>query len=81
MNETFPAGDESVTEEPHARLERIFIEAYLCARGHTRQSLHRLPEEEVRRLMIEASVYASARLAEIETRERFLHELHGASQT
>jgi hypothetical protein len=71
---------ESKVEEPQARLERLFIEAYLRIRGHTRHSLHELPEEEAKRLLMEASMYASARLAEVETRSRFVQDVHGVSQ-
>jgi hypothetical protein len=36
-----------------------------------------LPAEEVRALMVAASMYASMHLAEIELRARFIHEIHG----
>jgi hypothetical protein len=54
----FPAFD------PFACLERSYIEEYLGQKGHTRASLGRLSHFERRRLMVEASIYASGRLAE-----------------
>ena len=70
---------ETALDEPRARLEKIYLQAYLRAKGCTLQSLHELPDEEAKRLMTEASIYASSRLAEIETREQLLNELHGAT--
>jgi len=64
-------------QEPLATLERMCIEAYLHGKGYTMQSLQGMSEEAARRLMIEASAYASAKLAEVETRARFVHDLHG----
>ena len=63
-------------QEPLASLERMYIEAYLHGKGYTMQSLQRMSEEAARQLMIEASAYASAKLAEVETRARFVQELH-----
>jgi len=79
MRETSPQ-DQAVTDEPQARLERLFIEAYLRTKGHTLQSLQKLPAEEAKQLMTEASIYASTKLAEVETKERLLQEIHGVSQ-
>ena len=79
MSETSPQ-DKVFADEPQARLERLFIEAYLRTKGHTLQSMHKLPAEEAKHLMTEASTYASIKLAEVETRERLLQEIHGVSQ-
>lgn len=64
-------------EDPDALLERSYIEAYLSVKGYSMKDLCRLPEEEARELMIEASRYASNKLAEIETRSKLTRELHG----
>ena len=71
--------DEFVMEDPEATLERMHIEAYLRAKGHTLQSLQELPEHEARQLIVEASAYASAKLAEVETRAQFVQDLHGTA--
>ncbi len=64
-------------EQPGAALERMYIEEYLRDRGYTWRSLSGLPAEEARRLMIEASQYASCKLAEVEKRARFVKDIHG----
>ena len=70
---------EPIMEEPEAALERMYLEEYLHGKGHTLQSLQTLPEEEARRLMVEASSYASTKLAEVETRAHLMEEIHGSS--
>lgn len=70
---------EQVMEDPEAALETMYIEEYLSGKGHTLQSLQELPEEDARQLMIEASAYASTRLAEVETRAHLMQGIHGAS--
>ena len=65
--------------DPHAQMERAFIEEYLRERGHSLQCLHNLPEDLARQLMTEASRYASARLTEIEARAHFVDEVHGVA--
>ncbi len=75
MNTTGP--NAPLMEDPNAQLERALIVEYLKSKGHTFESLHRLPEAEARLLMTEASLYASARLAEVETRANVVHEIHG----
>jgi hypothetical protein len=72
---------EPVVQEPEAALERLYIEQYLRQQGHTLQSLHALPKKEAERLMVEASTYASGRLAEVETRAHFLRDLHSGGST
>jgi hypothetical protein len=69
----------SVPQDPNAGLERMFLQAYLCSRGHTLESLRELPAEEAKRLMTEASIYASSKLAEVEARAHFVRDLHSAS--
>ena len=41
-------------------------------------ALHALPEDEAKRVLTDASVYAATRLAEIEARAHFVHEIHAA---
>ena len=65
------------TEDIHALLEKTLIEAYLKGKGHTRDDLQDLPEDEARQLMKEASTYASSKLAEVELRANLVQELHG----
>jgi hypothetical protein len=65
------------SENPEARLERALIDEFLRTRGHDSMSVNRLPERERKRLLQDASIHAGGRLAEMEARARFVHELHG----
>jgi hypothetical protein len=68
--------DTQVGEDPVARLERAFIAEYLDARGYDAERLQTLPEAQVHQLLKEASVYASAKLMEVEARARLVTDLH-----
>lgn len=63
-------------EDKTAQLERAFIDEYLRARGHSRETLDRLPDTERHKLIRDACVYAGSRLSEIESRAHLIHELH-----
>jgi hypothetical protein len=65
-------------DEIHAFLEKTLIETYLKSKGYTLDDLKNLPEAETKQLMEEASTYASNKLAEVELRAHFVHELHDA---
>jgi hypothetical protein len=67
----------SALEAPLAQLERALIEEFVRARTHNRVNLSDLPEHERTTLLKDASVYASARLAEIESRSQIVQDLHG----
>jgi hypothetical protein len=69
----------TASEDPHAQLERAFIEEYLHERGYSLKDLHRLPEAEAHQLMAEASTYASSKLTEVESRAHFVIEVHGTA--
>lgn len=60
-----------------AKLERMYLEEYLRGKGFTWLGLLALPPEEARRLRLEASVWASLKLAEVETRAHLVRDLHG----
>ena len=63
---------------PDAGLERSYILEYLKGKGYSSlHELERLPPELARQLRIEASIYASTKLAELETRSRLVNEIHG----
>jgi hypothetical protein len=63
--------------DPEGRLESALIEEFLRSKNVDPGSLHSLPGDELRRLLTEASVYAAAKLAEVEARAHFVHEIHG----
>ncbi len=76
MSDSSQQEDKFVMQDRTAALERKYIEDYLSSKGHTRESVRRLPEEQAKRLMREASLYASTRLAEVEKRAGLLRDLH-----
>ena len=63
--------------DPLAELERHLITAYLAGAGHSLPELLARTDEEARRLLADASHFASARLSEIEARSHYLHALQG----
>jgi hypothetical protein len=65
-------------EEPLAKLERQLIGAYLAGAGEDFHSLMARNDESARKLLAEASLYASDRLSEIESRSHYLRKLHGS---
>lgn len=68
--------DGTASEDPMATLERAFIEEYLQRRGLSPADLHALPHDEATRLMKDASLYASGRLTEVESRAHYVHDMH-----
>jgi hypothetical protein len=64
-------------EEPLAQLERQLISAYLAGAGHDLDALRERDDAEARKLLAEASRYASGKLSEVEARSHFVRELHG----
>lgn len=58
-------------------LERAYLEQYLQGLGFSLASLANLPEEQATQLMKLASLYASMRLAEVETRSHLVEDMHG----
>lgn len=67
-------------EDPKAQLERAFIDEFLRERGCDLSTVNRRPPEERKALMTDASQYAATKLAEIDARAAYVHELHGGSR-
>ena len=67
-------------DDPMARLERALIAEFLERRGYNPDSLHDLPIHEAQAIMKEASLYASGRLTEVESRAHFIDDMHHAPQ-
>jgi hypothetical protein len=63
--------------EPLAELELHLISAYVAGAGHNYTDLVNCTDENAKRLLAEASQYASAKLSEVEARSHYLHKLHG----
>jgi hypothetical protein len=68
--------DEFVVTDQTAQLEQAYIAEFLQRRGYTFATLRSLPQPEADALMKEASVYASARLTEVESRAHYVHDIH-----
>jgi hypothetical protein len=64
-------------QDPNGPLESELISEFLRTRGYDLRSLERLPEDDRRRLLQQASMYAAGRLTEIEARAHFVDGLHG----
>ena len=64
-------------EEPLAELERQLISEFLAAAGQDLHALLMRHDEAATKLLTEASLYASARLTEVESRSHYLRKLHG----
>ena len=69
--------DRPPLEEPLAQLERELITAYVVGAGQDLQRLVTQDDDKSRMLLAAASQYATARLAEVETRSHYLRSLRG----
>lgn len=74
-----PQAAHETGEGPQSRLELKYIQEYLHSKGASFESLGKLPKTEQQRLMREASQYASLKLAEVESRAKFRHDIHAPS--
>lgn len=63
-------------DDPHATLEAKYMAEYLSRKGYSLAGLAALPEEAARQLRKEASLFASLRLAELETGAALVEKLH-----
>jgi hypothetical protein len=68
--------DATPLHAPLAQLEHALIDQFVRGRGHDPLTLDALPEHERETLLKEASLYASAKLTEIEARSHFLDDVH-----
>jgi len=70
----------AAAEDPLAQLERAFIEEFLQRRGQSLSTVRQLPHDEAMRLMKEASLYASGRLTEVESRSHYVSDMHDGAR-
>lgn len=71
-----PDSDPAPRPDQTAELELALISEFLDRRGHSLHSLSLLPDAERHALMREASLYASSRLSEVESRAHYVDDLH-----
>ena len=64
-------------EEPLAELERELITAYVAGTGQDVATLRSRNDDEARRVLAEASLYATARMSQVEARLHYLRSLRG----
>ena len=62
-------------DEIRVLIEKGLINEYLNNKGYTRSSLKMLSGDNIRQLMIEASIYASCKLTEIEAKAHYNQNL------
>jgi hypothetical protein len=60
-----------------AELERAFMNEYFVSHGYDPVSVASLPEDVHKALLKQASLYASAKLSEVEARAHYVHDIHG----
>ncbi len=68
--------DQTPRPDQTAELEQLLIAEFLEQRGHTMHSLQQLPDAERHALLREASLHASSRLSEVESRAHYVDALH-----
>ena len=68
--------DQAPRPDQTAELEKALIAEFLERRGHTMHSVQGLPDAERHALLREASLYASTRLSEVESRAHYVDALH-----
>lgn len=72
--------EQFVLEDQQEKLAHSFLEEYLHSAGYTFDTIGELPPERLKQVMIKASVYVSAKLAEIEGRAQIVQSLHHATE-
>ncbi|MGE3273950.1 MAG: hypothetical protein AB7O67_02485 [Vicinamibacterales bacterium] len=70
-----PLNETSPSRAPLGQLERSLIDDYLRKRGYDRARLDRLPVAERERVLRAASVHASGRLSEVESRAHLADDM------
>ena len=64
---------------PLEQLEQSLIEEFIRSKGYNPQNLAAVPAGVRVKLLIDASVYASGKLVEVEARWHYLGEVHNRS--
>jgi hypothetical protein len=61
--------------DPEGQLELALIEEFLLTHGYVPRDLDRLPDDQRRHVLEAASIYAAGKLAEIQARAHYVHEM------
>jgi hypothetical protein len=62
-----------------AQLERGFIDEFIRLQGYDYATLNKLPDAQRHAMLTSASTYAATKLAEIESRAHYIHDIHGSA--
>ncbi len=74
------ASSVDVLPPPSRELEQAYINEYLQGLGYKFEDLKTLPATQHHDLMCAASMFASTRLADVETRSHLIEEMHGGER-
>lgn len=72
--------EECMSNGPQSALERSLILEFLRSKGYEYKDLKKLPAKEAKALMREACMYASLKLAEVESRAHFRKEIRAPTK-
>jgi hypothetical protein len=72
--------EDCMSKGPQSTLERSLILEYLQSKGYEYEDLKKLPKETAKVLMKEACMYASLKLAEVESRAHFRKEIRAPTK-
>jgi hypothetical protein len=67
---------DSPREDSRAQLELALISEFLQRHGYSLASLHELPEDQAEAVYRQATLYASGRLSEVESRAHYYDDMH-----
>lgn len=81
MNKTFSkdVNKKEFVASRQSALEKEYIKGYLRTKGYELADLKGLPKKEAKQLMKEACRHASLKLAEMESRARFIKKINKLS--
>lgn len=72
--------EDCMDKGPQSALERSLIKEYLRSKGYEYKDINKLPAKEAKALMKEACMYASLKLAEVESRAHFRKEIRAPTK-
>ena len=70
------ASSDSNSMRLHSSLEWKYLQDYLGDNGFQMEIIRMLPVDEAKRIMIDACTHVSLKLAEMESRARFIEKIH-----
>lgn len=72
--------DTPALQDRTGQLEQAFIDEFVRMQGYEPAMLGELSEPQRHALLTRASTYAATKLAEVESRAHFVHEIHGSAR-